>query len=67
MKETGLREIFRKVCKSVCTSTVAVSPDPLFAAPSTSSAVRTPENSEKAPHDLEPADEGDIQMEYSSK
>ena len=43
-----------------------VSPDPLSLAPSTSTAVRIPEYSDKDPDDLEPADEGDIQMEHPS-
>jgi hypothetical protein len=34
--------------------------------PSTFSEVKTPENTEEDPDDPEPADEGDIQMEYSS-
>jgi hypothetical protein len=63
-KQADIRDKFTKVYKSVCTSTVAVTPDPLSPAPSTSSAARTPENSDKDPDDLEPADEGDIQMEY---
>jgi hypothetical protein len=40
-----------------------VPPVCLSPTPSTSSAVKTPENTEEGP---EPADEGDIQMEYSS-
>jgi len=52
--------------KSVCTSTVVVSPDPLSPAPSTSSAVKTQDDTKEDPHDPEPAAEGDIQMEYSS-
>jgi hypothetical protein len=28
--------------------------------------MKTPKNTEKDPYDHEPADEGDIQMEYSS-
>jgi len=43
-----------------------VSPDHLSLAPSNSTAVRIPENSDKDPDDLEPAGEGDIQMEYCS-
>jgi len=34
--------------------------------PSTSSAMKTPDNTEADPDDPEPADAGDIQMEYSS-
>jgi hypothetical protein len=47
----------QKGLQSVCTSTVAVSPTP-----STSSAMKTPENTEEDPDDPEPADEGGIQM-----
>jgi hypothetical protein len=42
-------------------STVVVSPEPFSPTPSISS-----ENTEENPDDREPADEGDIQMEYSS-
>jgi hypothetical protein len=42
---------------------IMVSPDSLSPTPSTSSSMKTPENTEE---DSEPADEGDIQMEYSS-
>jgi len=67
VKETDLRQMLRKVSKSVCTSTIAVSPDHLSLVPSTSTAVRIPENLDKDPDDdFEPADEGDIQMEYCS-
>jgi hypothetical protein len=45
VKETDLREIFRKASRSVCPSTVEISPDPLSPPPSTSSSVRTIENS----------------------
>jgi hypothetical protein len=39
-----------------------VSPEPLSAIPSTSSAMKTPGNKEEDPDDPEPADEGDIKM-----
>ena len=58
--------MLRKVSKSVCTPIIVVSPDPLSPVPSTSAAVGIPEYSDKDPDDLEPADEGDIQMEYPS-
>jgi hypothetical protein len=58
--------MLKTVSKSVCISTVVVSLDHLSPAPSTSTAVVTPEHTEKDPDDLAPADEGDIQMEYSS-
>jgi hypothetical protein len=43
MKQPDLRDIFRKASNNVCTSTVAVSPDPLSPAPSNSSAMKTQE------------------------
>lgn len=58
--------MFRKAPKSVSTSTILVSLDPFSATSSTSSAMKTPQNTEKYPDDPEPADEGAIQMEYSS-
>jgi hypothetical protein len=57
--------MFKKASRSVCASTVVVSPDPLFPTP-TSSATNTPENTEEDPNDPELAGEGDIQLEYSS-
>ena len=42
-------------------------PDHLFPIPSIFSSVETPENVEQDPDDPVPADEGDIQMEYSSE
>jgi len=58
--------MFKKAIKSVCTSTIVVFPDPLFPTPPTPSAMRNPENTEEDPDGPEPADEGNIQMEYSS-
>jgi hypothetical protein len=43
-----------------------ISPDPLSPTPPTSSAMKTPENTEEDPNNTEPADEGDIQIEHSS-
>jgi hypothetical protein len=57
MKQAALRE---KASESDCTSTVVISPDPLSPTPSTSSAMKTPENTEEEPDDPEPSDEGDI-------
>jgi hypothetical protein len=57
--------MFKKASKSVCTSVVVVSPDPLFPTASTS-ASKTPENTEEDPDDPEPADEGVTQVEYFS-
>lgn len=56
----------KKVSKTVSTSTVVVSPDLFPPIPSTFSAMKTPEHTEKDSHDPEPADEGDIQLAYSS-
>jgi len=47
VKERDLREVFSKVSKSVCTSTIAVSPDHLSPAPPNSTAVKTPEHTER--------------------
>jgi hypothetical protein len=57
--------MFKKASKSVCQSTIVLSRDPLSPTPSTSSARKTPENTEEDPDDPESIDEGDIQMEYS--
>ena len=40
-----------------------ISPNPLSPTASTSSAIKTPENTEEDPDDFELADEGNIQME----
>jgi hypothetical protein len=47
--------MFRQASKSVYTSNI-VSPDPFPPTPSTSSALKTPENTEEDPEDAEPAD-----------
>jgi hypothetical protein len=65
VKQADFRDMFKKASKSVCTSTAVVSPDPLSPAPSATSPMRTSGNTEKDPIDPKPADEGDIQMEYS--
>jgi hypothetical protein len=62
--------MFKKARKSVCTSTTMVSPDHLSPTPSTSSnssAVNTLENIEEDPDSPKPANEGNIQMEYTIK
>lgn len=58
--------IFEMASKNVCTSTVLASPDLFTPTSGTSSAMETPKNTEEDVHDLELADEGDIQMEYST-
>jgi hypothetical protein len=58
--------MFRKASKRVSASTVVVSPDPLSPTPSFSSSMKTAEIANEDPVGPELADEGDIQMEYSS-
>jgi hypothetical protein len=58
-------DMFKKAIKSVCTSTIVVSPDSLFPTPPSPSAMRNPGNTEEDPDGPEPADEGNTQMEYS--
>jgi hypothetical protein len=60
-----LRDMFNAF-KAVCTSAVVVTPDPLLPTPSTSTAIKSPENTEDNSDDPEPATEGVIQMEYFS-
>jgi len=64
MKQADLRNLSKTTSKSVCTSILMVSADLLYPTPSTSSAVKTPENAEEDCDAPEQAD-GDIQMEYS--
>jgi hypothetical protein len=45
--------------------TGGIRPNPLSPTP-TASAMKTPENRQQGPVDPNPADQGDIQMEYSS-
>jgi len=54
----------KKDRNNACMSTILVFRDPLSPTPSTSSAIKTLENTEEDCDDPEPADEGDIQMEY---
>jgi hypothetical protein len=58
--------MFQKAFKGACTSTVLLSPDPLSPTPSTSSTMKTPDNTEDDTEGPEPAEEGQIQMEYFS-
>ena len=67
INETGISQGHVKTAsKSIRTSTVVVSLDLSTPTPSTSSAVKSPENTEKYPDDPEPETAGDIQMEFSS-
>jgi len=62
MKEEDLK----KASKNVYTSTIVVSHGPLSPTPSISSAMKTTENKQDDPEDPDPANEGNIQTEYSS-
>jgi hypothetical protein len=65
LKWTVVREMIKKASKSACSSTVVVYPNHLSPNPSTSSAIKTPGNTEKDPDDPEPTIVGDNQMEYT--
>ena len=65
MKAAVLRDMFKKALRSVCKSTVVETSDSLFAIPSSSSSVKTPENTKQNP-DVPDLSDGDIQTEYSS-
>jgi hypothetical protein len=65
VEQPDLRDMFKKVSKSVCTSTTVVPPDP-FTPPSTSSAMNTQEDTKEDPDAPEVAGEGDTQIEYAS-
>ena len=56
----------QKGLQNVCTSTIEVSPDSLSPAPSTSSALKMPENKKEEADDPESACEWDIQVEDCS-
>jgi len=57
--------MLKKSSKSVCRSIAAVSPDPLSPTPTSTSTMKTPENTEGDPGDPKSADEGDIQRQCS--
>ena len=54
MKEEDLRDMFIKATNSVCTSATEAPPDTLSPTPSTSSTMKTPENTAEDPDDPEP-------------
>jgi hypothetical protein len=56
--------LFKKATKSICI--VVVPPESLFPAPSTSSPMKTPGNTEEDSDDPEPAAERAFPMKYSS-
>jgi len=64
MKEADPRDMFQKAFKNVCTSNIVVSSHPLSPTLPTSSATMNPWNTGKKPDDPEPAEEGDIKVEY---
>jgi len=66
MKWAVVKETIKKASKSVCTSIVVIYPNHLSTIPSTSSAIKTPRNTEEDPDDPEPTIVGDNQMEYTS-
>jgi hypothetical protein len=55
----------QKGLKAFCSSDFVISADPLSSTPSTSSAMKTPENTAKDPDDPQAAD-NIFQMEYTS-
>jgi hypothetical protein len=66
LKQVDARDMFKKTSKCVCTSTVMVSHDPFSPTLSTSSVMKTPYKTKENSDDPDPADKGDIQVEYSS-
>jgi hypothetical protein len=67
VKQADCRNVLKWSSKSVCSTNFLVSPNHLSPTPSTSSAMKTPENAEENSGDSEPADVEDIQMEYFSE
>jgi hypothetical protein len=63
MKYTDVKGKLKKASSNVCTAIIVVSLDPLSPNLSTSSALKTPENTEVDPDDPEQADEGDNHIE----
>jgi hypothetical protein len=61
VKQAYLNDMFERASKGACTSTTVVSPDPLSPTLSTSSDMKTPENTQEDPNDPEPGDNGDTQ------
>ena len=55
MKHAHLTDVFKKTSKSVCMSTIVVSPEPQSPTASTSSTTKTPENTEEDRDDPQPA------------
>jgi len=66
MKQADLRNLSKKTSKSVCTSILMVSADLLYPTPSTSSAMKTPDDAEEDPDAPEQADGFIVQPKYGS-
>jgi len=66
VKQADLRDMFKKASKSVCISMIVVSSESLSPTPSTSSAMKTPENKLVDSDYHTPAEERHIQVEYFS-
>jgi hypothetical protein len=66
INETGRSQGYdQKGLKEFCSSAFVISPDPLSPTPSTSSAMKTPENTARDPDEAQAAN-NTFQMEYSS-
>ena len=57
MKWAALKDMFKNAFRSISTSTIVVSSDPLSLTPLTSSTTKTFENTEEDPDEPEPPDE----------
>jgi hypothetical protein len=67
MNETGRsQERVQEDLQKCFTSTIVVSPDSLNPAPSASSTLKNPENTQEDADIPEPSNQGDVQMEYAS-
>jgi len=65
-EQADLRNMFKKASNTICRLTVLVSPNPLSSTPSTSSTMKTQENTKGKHDDPEPPYETGTQMEYLS-
>jgi hypothetical protein len=68
MKQADLGNMFKKASKSICTSIIVISPDPVSPSPSASmvETKQAPETYMGTLNVPEPAAKGDTQMEYSA-
>ena len=65
-RQADLRNMFKKASNSICRLTVVASPNPLSSIPSTSSTMKTQENTKETHDDPEPPDETGTQTEHLS-